>query len=347
MGRAQGRRAAEVEGRLRSLKMPLTVTVRSENEEGGEAHGEPSLTFDAPRVVVGRGSSCDVRLPDPSVSQRHAVFRAQGAEYQILDEGSTNGTFVGGVRLAPKAPRTLRSGDLVRVGRVWLEVRVDQSAPTPDLALATRDLALALVQQAMRAQGDVTTPTVSVVEGPDLGATLPLGDEGRVYVVGRGEACDLPLADADASREHLQIVRRGATVLLRDLGSKNGSRLGEQAIAFGRDVPWRSSSMVRVGATVLALEEPVASALGELEAAQDEAMAPDEAPPPPPSSQKKDGPPPSQRGADAPIARLDHSVHTAAPKKKKRGMKGADVAIIGSAIVIIALSIAALVWVLR
>jgi pSer/pThr/pTyr-binding forkhead associated (FHA) protein len=323
--------------------MPLTVTVRSESED----ERGPSLTFDAARVVVGRGSSSDVRLPDPSVSQRHAVFRAQGAEYQILDEGSTNGTFVGGVRLSPKAPRTLRSGDLVRVGRVWLEVRIDQSAPTPDLALATRDLALALVQNAMRQQGDLTTPTVSVVEGPDLGATLPLADEGRVYVVGRGESCDLPLADADASREHLQIVRRGATVLLRDLGSKNGSRLGEQPIAFGRDVPWRSSSMVRVGATVLALEEPVAHALGELESAADEAMAPDEAVAPPPSSQKQEAvAPPSQRGAEAPIARVDHSLVSVSPKRRAR-IKSADVAIIGSALAIIALSIAALVWVLK
>ena len=256
----------------------------------------------------------------------------------------------GGVRLTPQSPRVVKSGDLVRVGRVWLEVRVDQSAPTPDLALATRDLALALVRDAMRSQGGDTVPKVSVVEGADLGSVLPLAEEGRVYVVGRGEKCDLPLADADASREHLQIVRRGATVLLRDLGSRNGSRLGEQTIAFGRDVPWRSASMVRVGATVLALEEPVASALGELESAADEPMKPDEAPPPPTSQTQDAGPPPSARGAEAPIARLESSVHTvetASKRKKRSRMKTADVAIIGSAVVIIVLSIAALVWVLR
>src|SRR5262245_34915018 len=130
--------------------MPITLTVRASDAD--KDGSEPSLTFDAPRVVIGRGASCDVRLPDPSVSQRHAVVSAQGAEYQIIDEASTNGTFVGGVRLSPKAPRALRSGDMVRVGRVWVEVRVDQTAPTPDLALATRDLALALVQNAMRSQ---------------------------------------------------------------------------------------------------------------------------------------------------------------------------------------------------
>ena len=325
--------------------MPITLTVRAES--GGS---EPSLTFDAPRVVIGRGTSCDVRLPDPSVSQRHAVVSVKEADYHIIDEGSTNGTFVGGVRLSPKAPRALRSGDLVRVGRVWLEVRIDQSAPTPDLALATRDLALALVQQAMRSQGSDTVPKVTVVEGADMGAVLPLSDEGRVYVVGRGEQCDLPLADADASREHVQIVRRGATVLVRDLRSKNGSMMGEQPISTGRDMPWRKDAMVRVGATVLALDEPVAAALGDLESAADEKMAAGETPAPPKSqapAKEPEAPPRSQRGAEAPIARLDKSVVTVSTRARKPRIKMADVAIIGSALAIIALSIAALVWVLK
>ena len=320
--------------------MPITLTVRA------EAGAEPSLTFDAPRVVIGRGASCDVRLPDASVSQRHAVLTAQGAEYHVVDEGSTNGTFVGGVRLSPKAPRVLRSGDLLRVGRVWLEVRVDQSAPTPDLALATRDLALALVQHAMLAQGSDTVPKVSVVEGADLGAILPLKEEGRVYVIGRGETCDLPLADADASREHLQVVRRGATVLVRDLRSKNGSTMGEQPVPTGRDAPWKRDAMVRVGATVLALDEPVASALGELESAADEKMGAGETPAPPPSSSRgPDAVPRSQRGAEAPIARVEKSLVTVSTRRPK--LKMADVAIIGAALALIGLSIAALVWVLK
>lgn len=326
--------------------MPVTLTVRAE-KPGGK---EPSLTFDASRVVIGRGASCDVRIPDASVSQRHAVLSAQGAEYQIIDEGSTNGTFVGGVRLSPKAPRALRSGDMVRVGRVWLEVRVDQSAPTPDLALATRDLALALVQRAMMSQGNDTVPRVSVVEGADMGTVLRLEDEGRVYVAGRGESCDLPLADADASREHVQIVRRGATVLVRDLRSKNGSTMGEQPVPTGRDAPWKQSVMLRVGATVLALEEPVADALGDLETAPDEKMVAGETPEPPRSSQRPsepEGAPRSGRGAEAPIARLEKSVLTVPTRSRRSRIKAADIAIIGAALSLIVLSIAALVWVLK
>src|SRR3954451_14756487 len=120
--------------------MALTVVIRS-----GDNQKPASITLDAPRLVIGRGDGCEVRLPDPSVSHRHASIRQRGTEYIVIDEGSTNGTFVGPVRLSAGAPRILKSGYLVRVGRVWLEATVDQSLPTQNAPLATRELALGLV----------------------------------------------------------------------------------------------------------------------------------------------------------------------------------------------------------
>src|SRR5512140_651089 len=104
--------------------MAVTIVVLS----GGAAPGEGpdlSLTLDAPRLVVGRGEGCDVRLPDPSVSHRHASIRQRGGEHVLLDENSTNGTFMDRVRLPPQTPRALRSGERVRLGRVWLEIRFE------------------------------------------------------------------------------------------------------------------------------------------------------------------------------------------------------------------------------
>src|SRR4051812_36771727 len=74
---------------------------------------EPALSFDAPRLIIGRGDGCDVRLPDPSVSHRHASIRQRGAEYLVVDEKSTNGTFLAQVRLPPHSPRVVRSGELL------------------------------------------------------------------------------------------------------------------------------------------------------------------------------------------------------------------------------------------
>jgi pSer/pThr/pTyr-binding forkhead associated (FHA) protein len=324
--------------------MPLSVLIRTA-ARGASADASPSLTFDGPRVVIGRGLGCEVRLPDPSVSQRHATVRTEGVEYTLVDEGSTNGTFLGDVRLSPFAPRTLKSGDLVRVGRVWLEVRMDQTPATRDLPAATRDLAFRLVEDAMRAVGDDVSPRLLVVEGPDRGKAFALVDEARVYLVGRGEACDFVLDDMDASREHVQIVRRAGAVLVRDLGSKNGVQLGESRIPTDRDVAWRTPTMIRLGMTVLTLDEPVARALAELEAAPDDALPAEGGVPPPAPTPVHT--PPASLGAGAPLAEVVSSAEPRPLGVRRAAWSGADAAVVVAAASIIALSAAGLYWLLR
>jgi pSer/pThr/pTyr-binding forkhead associated (FHA) protein len=326
--------------------MPITVVVRSSSpvptKTLGAAGDAPSLTFDGGRIVLGRSDGSDVRLPDPTVSQRHASIRAEGAEYTIVDEGSTNGTWVGGVKLGPHTPRLVKSGDLVRVGRVWVELVIGHAPPTPDLALATREVALALVRQAMDAAGDDTIAKVRVAEGPDLGAELPLREEGRIYLIGRAERCDLPLADEDASREHASVVRRGQQVFLRDHASRNGVLLGENRIR-DREVVWRSPLMARIGQSVLALEEPVGLALAELEAAPDAKLPEAGAPPPPTSAEPARAPEEAAPIAEDPRERTTY----VKPKRKKRAWTAADIAVVTIAVLVISVSLAGLVWVLR
>jgi pSer/pThr/pTyr-binding forkhead associated (FHA) protein len=353
--------------------MPVTVVVRCDARanqgSGGSESNAPSLTFDGARIVIGRSDGSDVRLPDPSVSLRHASIRAQGAEYVIVDEGSTNGTWVGGVKLGAQTPRLVKSGDLVRLGRVWLELIVGQKPATPDLGLATRDLALVLVRNAMDAVGDDTRAMLRVVEGPDLGAELRLVEEGRAYLLGRGTNCDLPLADEDASREHAAVVRRGSQVLLRDLGSRNGVFIGDTRLTPDRDAVWRHTTMARIGMSVLALKEPVSLALAELEAAADEKLLDADAPLPPPSIVNP--PPPSNAapatgsalpesrhdpGQQAPIAEVQRDLPSGSrtaptvPRAKPRGLRtwtAADVIVVTIAVLVIGASVACLVWVLR
>ena len=52
-----------------------------------------------PRVYLGRGAGLDVQLPDSEVSRRHARLDIRGDEATLTDLGSTNGTFVDGVRV--------------------------------------------------------------------------------------------------------------------------------------------------------------------------------------------------------------------------------------------------------
>src|SRR5207253_5193263 len=48
------------------------------------------------RVVIGRSKECDVQIPDPNMSRRHAELRQEGATYWIVDLDSTNGIEVNG-----------------------------------------------------------------------------------------------------------------------------------------------------------------------------------------------------------------------------------------------------------
>jgi pSer/pThr/pTyr-binding forkhead associated (FHA) protein len=326
--------------------MPITVIVCS---MGGD---ESPLTFDgAQRVVLGRGAGSDVRLPDASVSHRHASVRSQGTELVVVDEGSTNGTFVGDVRVAPGMSRIVRSGDWVRLGRVWLRLLMDPNPVTRDLAMATRDLALAFVSQAMRARGADRTMTVRVVEGRDQGATLPLADEGRSYAIGRGSDCDLPLADVDASREHVRVVRRGAGVVIRDAGAKNGTWLGTVRLATNEEVSWRPTQMLQVGRSVLALVEPVGAALAEIEQREDELMDPVATPAEPSALgplalAARD----AAGGAGPSVAPRVSSTEPDGPtvrRPKRTTWSVLDLLVMGAALGVLALSLAGIFWLLR
>jgi pSer/pThr/pTyr-binding forkhead associated (FHA) protein len=327
--------------------MALTVVVRS-----GDAEAPPSITFDAPRIVIGRGDGCEVRLPDTSVSQRHASIRQRGTDYIVIDEGSTNGTFVGPVRLPPRAPRVLRSGDLVRVGRIWLEIRIEQALPTQNAQLATRELALALVANALAAGGERAGVIVTVAAGPDAGRELVVHESDRAYVVGRGDKADLPLTEDDASRKHAEIARRGGQLLVRDLGSKNGTLLGEQPLSGSKAVTWLPGVPLVIGATRLTFDDPVADALRELDRAADEALAHDEsvdppnadsnapAAPAPPSAESST----SERGPEAPAA---VPVRRSTRPGRRSSVATSDLLVAGLALLVLALSVLGLLWLFR
>lgn len=340
--------------------MSITLALRGTSQESAK------LTLEGPRIVLGRGAGSDVRIPDASVSHRHATIRAERSDYVLVDEGSVNGTWVGGVRLSPGAPRLLRNGDLMRIGRVWIEVRFDAAVPTQDLANATRDLAFALVAGALESLGDDVTTRLRIVEGLDTGEELRLDDDNRSYVIGRGDDCDLVLSDEDSSRRHLLVTRRGSLVYVQDLGSKNGVMLGEQRLPPGRDMPWRAQTMLKLARTVVALEEPVALALRDIESQNDEAMSEAElaeAPPmQPPSNHAGSpfaetmssarepasiGPSSARESSAAPIAIVPPPIAPLAPRTKKSALSRADWAIVAAAGFVLVTSLVGLFFLLR
>jgi hypothetical protein len=61
---------------------------------------------------------------DRTVSRRHARILKQGNKVVIEDMNSVNGTFVNGKKLDPYLPESLRDGDLLRLGRVPIKIKI-------------------------------------------------------------------------------------------------------------------------------------------------------------------------------------------------------------------------------
>ena len=75
--------------------------------------------IDSPALSIGRGAGNDVSIGrDEYASSRHARFEPRRDGVYVEDAGSTNGTFVNGIRLARE--RRLAPGDVVRVGETDL-----------------------------------------------------------------------------------------------------------------------------------------------------------------------------------------------------------------------------------
>jgi pSer/pThr/pTyr-binding forkhead associated (FHA) protein len=327
--------------------MALTVVVRS-----GDARVTPAITFDAPRIVIGRGDGCEVRLPDPSISHRHASIRQRGTDYIVVDEGSTNGTFVGPVRLSAQSPRVLRNGDLVRVGRIWLEIRIEHVPPTPNPSLVTKEIALGLVAGALQAQGEAAAVRVRVIEGPDAGRELDLVEHDRPHVLGRFGNVDLALDDVDVSRRHVELALKGDQLRVRDLGSKNGTRLGERTLDRGEEAVWPAGTPLWVGANRLEYEDPISEALDELERAVDERMRDDDSVEPPSSAAADDPSPDTDAGAGepiptelrpaSPIARVPERAQ--ARQQQKAGWGTTDLLVALIALIVLAASVVGILW---
>ena len=84
-----------------------------------------------PAMTIGRDASCDIALPDPRVSRRHALlYRTQDGSTYLADEGSSNGSFVNAARI--QLPTRLNDGDQISIGSVDLQFRQPQTKKRAD-----------------------------------------------------------------------------------------------------------------------------------------------------------------------------------------------------------------------
>ena len=77
--------------------------------------------FLSDELLIGRDKDCDIRLINKDVSKKNArLFIREDAIY-IEDLNSTNGTAINNMKIF--SPNKLRSGDVIAIGSVVIQLR--------------------------------------------------------------------------------------------------------------------------------------------------------------------------------------------------------------------------------
>jgi signal transduction histidine kinase len=89
-------------------------------------------------------------------------------------------------------------------------------------------------------------PSLFVIQGRDQGTRFRLEDS--TVTIGRGASNTIQLHDTEVSREHAELVRRGDVMVLRDLGSSNGTYLNGRPV---KEHDLASGDQLQMGRTLL------------------------------------------------------------------------------------------------
>ncbi|MEI2692371.1 MAG: FHA domain-containing protein [Anaerolineae bacterium] len=177
-------------------------------EQGLAARQQPLVQFPA---TIGREQAPDsIFVAHSTVSRRHVRIEQRGAEYWLVDLGSTNGTSLNGNRLPKGGAYRLSDGDIFRIG--------DQQGNSVGITFRL---------------GSQPLPTASTIHLSQLNlAQLPM------FTVGRDQSNQVRLDHPMVSRVHAELRRAVTGHVLIDRSSNgtyvNGQRVaGQQALRQG------------------------------------------------------------------------------------------------------------------
>ena len=98
--------------------------------------GTEEIHIEGDKLSFGRGSDVDVRLDDQGLSRLNSTIYREGDDVWMVDENSTNGTFINGEAAYPNGT-PLQNGDSIKIGNYTnIKVRIGEKQPAPSQSVA-------------------------------------------------------------------------------------------------------------------------------------------------------------------------------------------------------------------
>lgn len=168
---------------------------------------QPAVWVTEKLYCIGSATDNQLIIRDQSVDPLHAKLFIEDNKYVLKDNNSSSGCFINGQRVTQKE---ILPGDIVRLGNAEL------------IVLDPRKLHEDEPQQG--------APWRLVSDSSWLpGKTFIIPAE-RAVVIGRTEQCDITIPGTHLSRRHTELKIQGSQLLVKDLGSSNGTFLNEKSV---------------------------------------------------------------------------------------------------------------------
>lgn len=246
--------------------VPLRLEVSAVGDSGSRRVFRYEFDDDRAQILLGRRGGVDVLLPDGRVSLVHARIERRKGSYFLVDDGSTNGTRLNGAPLAVGVRNPLHEGDRITIGHYALLIAIPRSAIDSARPESSLSMARGMVRDLLERLGPgESQPSLRVLDGPQTGVVLTLGDLGRTYILGRAAGNDLRLDDVDMWREHAALERNELGVSVRSVGAHAVAVNGEAVVVACQ---LHDGDTVTLGATSMRYHDPAEVYLRKLEEEQ-------------------------------------------------------------------------------
>ena len=166
------------------------------------------IALEPPGKTIGKGGANDIVIENGDVAGFHADLKVEGSHVTISDINTKGGTFVNGDKIVSSIP--LRAGDTIIIGGTELELFEEEEGEGKTLVLS----GTALMEMG------VGSWSLIAQSGPEKGQVIPIMDR---IEIGRALECDISILEPGLSRKHAELELNGDYLILRDLGSVNGT----------------------------------------------------------------------------------------------------------------------------
>lgn len=212
----------------------------------GDAFGAPAVQLPVLVETTGReyqlrpginvvGRAGDISVEDTRVSRRHCQVTLEGGILMVEDLGSTNGTSLGGQKLAQGERKALANGEKVSLGGFELTLSMPGEGSKTVQAMSGRTAAISVA------------PTVSDAVAwlvlPDREVPLAPG----THSFGRRDTNEICIPDPYVSGSHGTVDVTDEGVFLTDTGSTNGTVLNEAKLAPNMRTKLGPDDVIKLG----------------------------------------------------------------------------------------------------